>query len=88
MTFSVFVAAIVALVSLLAVCTVLHRAKKPVRRVLAGAGCGVAALGAVNLLAFYTGVSIALNYATAFVAVVLGVPGVIALLVLRVILGS
>ena len=40
----------------------------------------------MNLLAGYTGVSIALNYATAFVAVVLGAPGVVTMLLLRVLL--
>ena len=55
-------------------------------RALGSAVCGAASLGAVNLLAGYTGVSIALNYATAFVAVVLGAPGVVTMLLLRVLL--
>ena len=59
------------------------KSKRPVRRALGSAVCGAAALGAVNLMAGYTGISIALNYATAFVAVVLGAPGVVTLLLLR-----
>ena len=45
------------------------------------------ALGAVNLLGSYTGVTLALNYAAAYASVVLGAPGVITLLVLRAVLG-
>ena len=45
------------------------------------------ALGAVNLLAPVTGVSLALNWATSFMAVVLGAPGVITLLLLDLLLG-
>ena len=47
---------------------------------------GIAALAAVDVLAGYTGVALALNYATAFVAVVLGAPGVVMLLLLRAVL--
>lgn len=74
----------IAVIGLLAVCTALRKVRRPVLRALASAGCGAAALGAVNLFAGYTGVGIALNYATAFVTVVLGAPGVITMLFLRV----
>lgn len=57
--------------------------RHPLRRAGASALCGCCALGLVNVLTAYTGVSIALNHATAFVAVVLGAPGVILLLALR-----
>ena len=43
-------------------------------------------MSAVDVLAGYTGVALALNYATAFVAVVLGAPGVVMLLLLRAVL--
>ena len=62
-----------ALMSVIGVVLAASKAKRPL-------------LGAVNLLAGYTGVSIALNYATAFVAVVLGAPGVVTMLLLRVLL--
>ena len=50
---------------------------------MAGALCGVGALGAVNLLAPFTGVSVAVNGLSAFASVVLGAPGVAGLLVLQ-----
>lgn len=75
-----------ALLSAAGVILTASRSKHPVLRALGSAVCGAAALGAVNLLAGYTGVSIALNYATAFVAVVLGAPGVVTLLILRLLL--
>lgn len=59
------------------------RCRRPVCRCVAGALCGVGALGAVNLLAPYTGVSVALTGLSAFTAVVLGAPGVAGLLVLQ-----
>lgn len=55
----------------------------PLRQTAISAACGVGALGAVNLLAPVTGVAIALNWATAFMTVVLGTPGVITLLIMR-----
>ena len=55
----------------------------PIGQAVLSAVCGVGALGAVNLLAPYTGVALALNYGTAFAAVVLGLPGVVGLLFLR-----
>lgn len=68
------------------VLAVLHKMKHPLVAALTSAVCGAAALGAVNLLAGFTGITIALNYATAFAAVVLGVPGVVLLLILRLLL--
>lgn len=86
MIFVQTVALFAALVSAAAVVWAASKAKRPMCRALGSAVCGAASLGAVNLMAGYTGVSIALNYATAFVAVVLGAPGVILLLLLRVLL--
>lgn len=57
--------------------------KRPIRTALASGVLGTACLGAVNLTAAYTGVSIALSYGTALCAVVLGAPGVILMLCLR-----
>ncbi len=57
--------------------------RHPLRKVGFSALCGAAALGLVNVLGEYTGVTIALNYATAFVTVTFGVPGVVALLAVR-----
>lgn len=70
-------------VILLCVGSAAARSGHPVRSTLSAAACGIGALGAVNLLAPVTGVALALNYATAFVTVVLGAPGVITLLLLQ-----
>ena len=86
MTFSTIAALIFAVFSLCAVLITIIKSNHPFRRALFSAGCGIVALGAVNLFANYTGVSIALNWGTAFVSVVLGAPGVISLLLLRIIL--
>lgn len=76
----------VALVCAACVISAAKKARRPVLRVLGSTICGVAALGAVNFLGNYTGISIALNYATSFVTIVLGAPGVVLLLLLRALL--
>lgn len=75
-----------AVLSAAAVLRALRRARRPLRTALGSAALGAGALAAVNLMAGYTGVTIALNYATSFVAVVLGAPGVVLMLALRLIL--
>ena len=62
------------------------RSETPLRQILASALCGAGALGAVNLLAPVTGVEIAVNHASSFMAAVLGAPGVITLLLLRILM--
>lgn len=84
MTFVQTVALFWALVSVVAVAAALSKTAHPFFNALKSACCGAAALGAVNLMAGFTGVTIALNYATSFVAVVLGAPGVVLLLLVRV----
>ena len=61
------------------------RHPRPVGAALGSAAAGVAAFGAVNVLAPFTGVGLALNWFTSFMAVALGAPGVVCLLVLRVV---
>ncbi len=51
-----------------------------IRSVLLSAVSGIGALFAVNLLAYLTSVSIAVNYITLAVSGIFGIPGVIALL--------
>lgn len=75
-----------AAVVLLAVGLAAARHRRPVAAAFGSAVAGVAALGAVNVLAPFTGVGLALNWFTSFMAVVLGVPGVISLLVMRLLL--
>lgn len=60
--------------------------RHPVRTLLGAAVCGVAVLAVLALLEPVTGVSLPLNRFTGFVAVVLGVPGVITLLLLQLLL--
>lgn len=60
--------------------------KRGVRCFLAGSVCGLGALAVLALLQPVTGVALPLTRFTAFAATVLGVPGVAAVLVLRVIL--
>ena len=74
-----------------AVCLILMlrcaaRQRHPAAALLAGAVCGVGALAVLALLEPLTGISLPLNRFTAFVATVLGVPGVILLLLLQLIL--
>ncbi len=78
---------ILAGVSAVAVAVAAAQHRKPLLRVGTSALCGYCMLGLVNVLSTYTGVSVALNYATAFVTAVLGVPGVVLLLALRPFLG-
>ena len=84
MSFPAVFGAAFAVLSLILVCVSLARCRHPWRGAFLSAGCGVGALGAVNLFASYTGVGIAVNWCTAFAAIVLGAPGVIAMLIMRV----
>ena len=59
---------------------------KPLRAILGGALQGASALAAVNVTGLLTGVSLGLN-ALSGLACLLGVPGIITLLLLRVIFG-
>lgn len=54
---------------------------KPVRAFLGTAIPGVLSLAAINYAAFFTGVGLLVNSATVFAAVVLGLPGVIFVLI-------
>ena len=76
----------VAAAVLLAVGLAAARHRRPAASGLAGAVAGVAALGAVNVLAPFPGVGLALNWVTSVKAGVLGVPGVIWLLFMRLLL--
>ncbi len=60
----------------------------PMRASMGSVLAGLGALGAVNMLAPLTGVGIALNWFTSFMAVVLGLPGVVTVLLLNLLLGA
>ncbi len=62
------------------------RQRHGLRSLLAGAVCGLGALALLGLLEPMTGVALPLNRFTAFCAGVLGVPGVTALLLVRLLL--
>lgn len=58
---------------------------RPVRRLLGGTLQGACALAAVNVAGAFTGVSLGLNWLSGASCMALGVPGVITLLLLKVI---
>lgn len=67
----------------IAVAAALFRTGKPVRS-LAGSGIqGICALAAVNVAGAFTSVSLGLNLFSGLVCLVLGIPGVIGLLLLK-----
>lgn len=72
-------------VMLLAVVIALFRSGKPVRGLVGSGAQGLCALAAVNLAGAFTGVSLGLNLFTGLSCVVLGIPGVAALLFLKLI---
>ena len=69
----------------LAVLIALFKNQKPVRTLIGSGVQGICALAAVNITGFFTGVSVGINTFTALVCLVLGVPGVVATLALKVI---
>lgn len=76
----------IALLCLAGVLAALAKTRHPFLRAGASALCGVGALAAIDLLSGLTGVAIALNYATSFVAIVLGAPGIVMLLLMKLLL--
>lgn len=65
----------------------LFRSGKPVRSLMGSALQGACALAAVNVTGAFTGVSLGLNWLSGVACGALGVPGVIGLLLLKVIFG-
>ncbi len=63
------------------------RTRKPVRSLLKSTVQGASALAAVNVAGAFTGVSLGINWLSGVACVSLGVPGVITLLLLKVIFG-
>ncbi len=76
----------VAVVCLLSVVRCAARQHCGLRSLLGGAVCGLGVLALLGLLEPVTGISLPLNRFTAFCAGVLGLPGVTALLILRLLL--
>ncbi|MCI8554474.1 MAG: transcriptional regulator [Clostridiales bacterium] len=69
----------------LAVGTALLKSRRPIRGLLSSGAQGICALAAVNVAGAFTGVSLGLSLLSGLCCVVLGIPGVVALLVLKVI---
>lgn len=69
----------------IAVVVALFRTKRPIRSFLGSGVQGVCALAAVNIVGTFTGVSLGLNAFTGLCCAVLGIPGVISLLILKII---
>ncbi|MBO5928807.1 MAG: pro-sigmaK processing inhibitor BofA family protein [Clostridia bacterium] len=63
------------------------RTGKPIRSLLGGALQGACALAAVNVACAFTGVSLGINWFSGAVCLALGVPGVITILLLKLIFG-
>ncbi|MEA4912939.1 MAG: pro-sigmaK processing inhibitor BofA family protein [Oscillospiraceae bacterium] len=61
----------------------LSKAKRPGLAALKSAAGGIASLLAVNSLASFTGVALTLNYVTVCVCALLGLPGTLLLLFVR-----
>ena len=66
----------------------LYRSGRPVRSLIASGLQGICALAAVNITGAFTGVSLGLNVLTGAFGLLLGVPGIITLLILKVIFGA
>ena len=63
------------------------RTRRPVRNMLGSTVQGACALAAVNVTGALTGVSLGLNWLSCVACVALGVPGIIGLLLLKLICG-
>lgn len=77
---------IVGIIIVLAVLSALRRTRRPVKAFLGSGVQGICALAAVNVAGAFTGVSLGLNMLSGLCCAVLGIPGVITLLILKVII--
>ncbi len=77
---------VIAAVIAVAVMVALFKTKRPVRSLVGSGAQGICALAAVNIAGAFTGVSIGLNLFTGVGCIVLGIPGVVAMLVLKLIM--
>lgn len=69
----------------LAVGIALFRTKRPVRGLVGSGAQGICALAAVNIAGAFTGVSLGLNLFSGLCCLVLGIPGVVMMLILKII---
>ena len=78
---------VVAVAMLTAMAYAYSRMKHPYITVAKSAASGLSALLLVNIISGVTGCYIAINTATVLIAIVLSLPGVVALLVMKIIFG-
>ncbi len=71
----------------LAVLVTVFRGRNPVRRLIGSGVQGLCALAAVNVAGAFTGVSLGLGLFSGIYCVLLGIPGVLSLLVIRLLFG-
>ncbi len=71
-----------------AVCVPLFCSGKPVRGAVGSGVQGICALAAVNVAGTFTGVSLGLNLFSALCCLVLGIPGVVSLLILKILFNT
>lgn len=70
----------------IAMLVALIKTKKPVRALVGSGVQGICALAAVNVAGIFTGVSLGLNLLTGLCCLILGIPGVISLLIIKIIM--
>ena len=72
-------------VFLLWILVALLRGERPLRTLLTSAAQGMCALGLVNVLGTFTGVSIGFSWLSTGAGLILGIPGVIGVLMLNIV---
>ena len=75
----------VGVIIVLAVAVALFKTGRPVRGIVASGAQGICALAAVNIAGAFTSVSLGLNLFTGLCCLVLGIPGVVGLLFMKLI---
>ena len=75
----------VGVIIVLAVAVALFKTGRPVRGIVGSGAQGICALAAVNIAGAFTGVSLGLNLFSGLCCLVLGIPGVVGMLFMKLI---
>ena len=75
----------VGVIVVLAVAVALFKTGRPVRGIVGSGAQGICALAAVNIAGAFTGVSLGLNLFSGLCCLVLGIPGVVGMLFMKLI---
>lgn len=86
MSIEIILSGLVFLFLFIILLVLLSNSKRPYLTTLVCAGSGIGALILVSFLSTYTGVGLGINFLTSGISVLLGIPGVITLLALKLIL--